>query len=100
MGKDWNRVPRYKEYLEELGFVDVVERKFPCPIGPWAKGEKNKTLGVWGRANLLQGLGALSMAIMTRGLGMTPAEVELLLVDVRNDINKNGDESIHVYAPM
>jgi len=39
-------VPKYKSYLEELGFVDVVERRFNCPIGPWAKGKKNKTLGV------------------------------------------------------
>ena len=100
LGKDWNRVPRYKGYLEELGFVDVVERRFPCPIGPWAKGEKNKILGVWARANMLQSVGGLSMAILTRGLGMTAAEIEVLLVDVRNDINKNGAESIHVYAPL
>jgi SAM-dependent methyltransferase len=100
LGKDWSRVPKYKEYLEELGFVDVVERRFNFPIGPWAKGENNKTLGVWARADLLQGLGALSMAIMTRGLGMTAAEIEVLLVDVRKDINKNGRESLHVYAPM
>jgi hypothetical protein len=100
MGKDWNRVPRYKDYLVELGFEDVVEKRFNCPIGPWAKGQKNKTLGVWGRANILQGLGALSMAILTRGLGMTPQQIELLLVDVRKDINKSGNESIHLYAPM
>ncbi len=100
MGKDWTRVPRYKSYLEEIGFVDVVERRFNCPIGPWAKGSKNKALGVWGRANMLQGLGALSMAILTKGLGMTVAEIELLLVDVRKDVNKSGNESIHLYAPM
>ena len=100
MGKDWNRVPRYKAYLENIGFVDVVERRFNCPIGQWAKGTKNKTLGAWGRANILEGLGALSMAILTRGLGMTVAEIELLLVDVRKDINKSGNESIHLYAPM
>jgi hypothetical protein len=69
-------------------------------IGPWAKGQKNKTLGVWGRANILQSLGGLSLAILTRGLGMTPQEVELLLVDVRKDINTSGKESLHLYAPM
>jgi hypothetical protein len=100
MGKDWNRVSRYKSYLEEIGFVDVVERRFNCPIGPWAKGSKNKTLGIWGRANLLQALGALSMAILTRGLGMSVLEIEVLLVDVRKDINRTGSESIHIYAPM
>lgn len=100
LGKDWYRVPKYKEYLEELGFVDVVERTYSCPIGPWARGEKNKTLGVWGRANILQSLQGLSMAVMTRGLRMTPPEIERLLVDVRKDINKDGREGLHVYAPM
>ncbi|RDW60299.1 hypothetical protein BP5796_11905 [Coleophoma crateriformis] len=100
LGKDWNRVPRYKGYLEELGFVDVVERRFNCPLGTWAKGKKNKILGTWGRENILSGLGALSMVVLTKGLGMTAAEIELLLVDVRNDINKDGEQSIHLYAPM
>jgi hypothetical protein len=100
LGKDWSRVPKYKAYLEELGFVDVVERRFNGPIGPWPKGHKNKITGIWGRANMLQAVGSLAMAVCTRGLGMTQAEVELLLVEVRKDINKDGEESIHIYAPM
>jgi SAM-dependent methyltransferase len=100
LGKDWNQVPKYKEYLERVGFVDVVEHRFDIPLGTWATGEKNKTLGVWGRENLLQGLGAVSMAVLTRGLGMSTADIELLLVDVRNDLNKTGRESLHLYAPM
>ena len=100
LGKEWDRVPRYKEYLEEIGFVDVVERKFHWPIGPWAKGKQNKNLGVWARANLLQSLGGLSMAVLTKGMGMTAGEIEVLLVDVRDDINKDGAESLHAYAPL
>lgn len=100
MGKDWNRAAGHKVYLVEIGFVDVVEKGFSCSIVPWARDEKNKTLGVYGRATLLQGVGALSMAISTGGLGMTTVDIEFLLVDVRNDISKNGYESIHVYVPM
>ena len=33
MGKDWTRVRKYKEYLENAGFVDVVERKYEWPVG-------------------------------------------------------------------
>jgi hypothetical protein len=51
-------------------------------------------------ANFLQGLGALSMAIMTKDLGMTTADIELLLVDVRKEIKKGGSESIHIYVPV
>jgi hypothetical protein len=31
---------------------------------------------------------------------VTAAEIELLLDDVRKDINKSGNESIHLYVPM
>jgi hypothetical protein len=37
------------------------------------------------------------MAVFTKGLGMSAAEVELLLTEVRNDIN-SGD--LHIYIPM
>jgi Methyltransferase domain len=47
--------------------------------------------------NLMEGLHAVSVAVLTRGLGMTAQEVELLLVGVRKDIcNRN----IHCYAPI
>lgn len=49
---------------------------------------------------MLQGPGALGMAILTRGLGMTTVEIEELLVDVRKEVNQDGDESIRIYAPM
>ncbi|KAF8861686.1 hypothetical protein BDZ45DRAFT_799866 [Acephala macrosclerotiorum] len=100
MGKDWNRVPRYKGCLVEAGFQDVVERRFNCSTGSWAKGEKNRMLGEWGKANILQSLGSLSLAILTKGLGMSVAEIELLLADVRNDISRTGGDSKHLYAPM
>jgi SAM-dependent methyltransferase len=100
LGKNWGRVPLYKTYLEEIGFVDVVERRFDLPFGPWAKGENNKNLGLWGRANMLQALGALSMAVLTRGLVMTAAEIELLLVNVRKDLKKSKGESLHLYTHL
>jgi len=37
------------------------------------------------------------MAMMTRSLGMSAEEVQLLLVDVRRDAK---DKSIHAYYPM
>jgi hypothetical protein len=42
-------------------------------------------------------LHAFSVAVLTRGLGMTAQEVEVLLIGVRKDIcNRN----IHCYAPI
>ena len=97
LGKDFTRARRYKELLEEIGFVDVVEKRTQFPIGTWALGAKMKTLGAWMRADLLAGLQGMSMAIMTRGLGMTPAEVEAHLVNVKMEIESN---KLHAYFPV
>jgi len=84
-------------YTEEVGFDDVVEAEFVWLIGTWARGKRMKTLGTWCREDLLAVLQAMSMAVMARGLGMTPEQVELLLIDVRKDIN---NQRIHAYAPI
>jgi hypothetical protein len=97
LGKDFTRARRYKEMLEEIGFVDVVEKRTQFPIGTWALGEKMKTLGAWMRMDLLAGLQAMSMAIMTRGLGMAPEEVEADLVNIKAEIESNR---LHAYFPV
>ncbi len=97
LGKDFTRTRNYKTMLEEIGFVDVVERRTQFPIGTWAVGKKMKVLGEWMRLDLLAGLEAISMAIMTRGLGMTADEVKTHLVDVRAEIMSNR---LHAYFPV
>ncbi len=97
MGKDWSKVRKYKEYFHQVGFVDVVEEKYEWPLGTWAKGKREKMLGRWYKEDALNGLHAATVAVLTRGLKMSVEEVELLLVDVRNDFNSN---KIHVYMPV
>jgi hypothetical protein len=97
LGRDFGRVPQYKQYLQEIGFVDVVEKQLAWPIGTWARTRWMKMLGAWCKENVLSGLQGWTMAVLTRGLGMTSAEVELLLMEVRNDINSSA---LHAYVPM
>ncbi len=97
LGKDWTCTSKYPKYFEEAGFIDVQVVRYHWPTNAWAKSEHQKILGRWLQQNLLDGVGAMSMAALTRGLQMSPAEVELFLVDVRNDIQ---DRHIHAYCPM
>lgn len=97
LGKDWSCVPKYKEFLQEVGFEDVVEETYDIPIGTWARGKTNKILGAWCKADTMSVLQGLSLAVLTKGLGMSVEEVEVLLVDVRKDINNNN---IHLYMTM
>lgn len=97
LGKDWTRATEYKKYLEQVGFEDVVEKKFAWPVGTWARGKRMKTLGLWCRENLLAGLEGISLAILTRGLAMTKEQVDVLLAGARDDIKSNR---IHVCIPV
>jgi hypothetical protein len=85
---------RFRSQLAAAGFVDVVERKFALPGNAWAKGEKEKMLGLMQMTNILDGVQGISMQLFTKMLGWSPEEVELFLVDVRKDL-KNRD--IHFY---
>jgi hypothetical protein len=83
--------------VEEAGYVDIVETKFAWPVGPWAKDPKLKALTIWGRENFLSVLQGLSMAVITRGLGMSAQEVEVFFAVVRAEV---AGRKVHCYAPI
>lgn len=94
LGRDMLAPRRYKSLMEEIGFVNVTEDRLAIPGNAWPRGREQKRLGLWQMTNFLDGIHAVSMTIFTRGLGMSPEEVELLLVDVRKDIKNTG---VHFY---
>ena len=94
LGRDMLAPEKYKGWMREVGFADVVEKRLAVPGSPWAKGRNNKRMGSLQMANFLEGLHAASMTLFTKGLGMSPEAVELLLVDCRKDIKNTG---IHFY---
>lgn len=96
IGRPWTNTPNYRGWMIELGFEDVKEKIFEVPINTWPKGRKQKELGLWWQADLMDALGA-SMAILTRAMGWTPEQVELHLVQVRKDIKNRG---VHGYMPI
>ena len=56
-----------------------------------------KLLGAWFKEDALSGIPGISMAILTRGLGMTTEEVEILMMKVRQAINS---KRLHCYVTM
>ena len=97
LGRNWHCTPHYAQWFRDVGFEDVTEIQLRWPGNSWPKGEKQKTMGVLMLTNGLNGLSAISMAAMTRTLGMSADQVEKNLVDVRRDMR---DKSIHTYYPM
>jgi hypothetical protein len=87
----------YPKWMAEIGFVDIVEKHYYWPLNSWPRGKREKLVGMWAQQNLLDGVNAMSMAILTRGLGWTKQAVELLLVGVRNDLR---NRRIHSYVDV
>lgn len=96
LGKDLEQAPKYKSYMKEVGFEEVVHRRIDWPLGPWAVGTKEKTMGIFLKEDLMGVLEGISMGLLGRGLGMSTEEIQVLLVQVRRDI-ENG--ALHGYTP-
>jgi hypothetical protein len=96
-GIDLSSPCRYKEMMEKVGFVDVVETKIEWPIGTWAKGRYHKMIGAWFQRDLLAGVEGMCMGLFTRVLAMEKKEVDELVADVKRDMQ---DKRIHCYQDL
>ncbi|KAF1815269.1 S-adenosyl-L-methionine-dependent methyltransferase [Eremomyces bilateralis CBS 781.70] len=97
IGRPLNHCGHLTKWMEDAGFVDVVEVVKKWPQNPWAKDPEMKELGLWNMANMLEGIHGLSMRPFVGALGMTPDEVEVFLTDVRKDVK---NPRIHSYWVM
>ncbi|KAK4089839.1 TAM domain-containingmethyltransferase [Purpureocillium lilacinum] len=86
-----------RECYERVGFVDVQQRIFKLPVNGWAKDESLKELGQMWEKNLLTGLSGFSYRLFNSVYGRSPAEIEVSLVDVRQDIS---NPKIHAFMPV
>ncbi|KAJ4019588.1 hypothetical protein NW766_003326 [Fusarium irregulare] len=95
--RSFERTSNFKDLLQEVGFVDVVETRYKWPTNGWPKDKKYKELGLWNNANASSALEALTMAPFTRGLGWSREEVDAFLVKLKSDWN---NPKIHAYWPI
>lgn len=96
LGRPWTNTPFLKGWMDEIGFESVTEKVYEVPISPWASGKKEKEVGLWLQADLLDAVGATTK-LLTHALGWELMEVERLLVDVRKDIS---NRKVHAYMPV
>lgn len=86
-----------KGYMEDAGFVNVTERIFYTPIGPWPKNRHLREVGLYWRAVLMEGLEAIALGPMTRGLGWNKEEISVYLAAVRKAYL---DPNTHSFMPF
>ena len=89
--------PPLMELMRERGFVNVTQRVFHVPIGTWPQNKMLKSVGVYWRTILLDGLQAIALRPLMRGLGWDRDEVETFLVSVRKAYQ---DNSCQMFMPF
>ncbi|KAH8430865.1 class I SAM-dependent methyltransferase [Aspergillus melleus] len=96
-GKTLRIVDESRDGLIAAGFVDVVEKRFKVPFGPWAKDPHLKLLGKLNRMHTQEGIEGYTMMLFTKYLGWTREEVEAFLTRMRKGLH---DPSIHPYQEV
>jgi hypothetical protein len=68
--------------MEEVGFEDVVEKRYQWPVGPWAKGDKMKKMGVYFVEDLKIAVEPICMKMFVKALGWTEERVREFLTEL------------------
>ncbi|KAH8648496.1 S-adenosyl-L-methionine-dependent methyltransferase [Xylariales sp. PMI_506] len=93
-GRDVEKAPKYKRWLEEVGFVDVEEQKFVFPVNTWPQDPRLKKVGLYNLKNCYDGVRGIGWK-MLRAAGYSPEEVETLILEVQAELR---DPENHGYA--
>lgn len=72
-GKTWEIADNMGGLIREAGFVDVVEKRFKWPVGPWSSDQRMKDIGRWNLLNWDEGMEGWVLASYTRVLGVSLA---------------------------
>lgn len=75
-----------KQQLADAGFVDIQEEVFKLPLNGWPTDAYLRDLGRWFNLGIRQSCQPLSLAPLCRGHGRTPAEVNKLCENVRDEV--------------
>lgn len=69
-GKSLNTVEEMKDGMIKAGFIDVTERFFKLPIGPWPKDQRLKALGRYQRLVWDESIEMWMMMFLTKVMGV------------------------------
>ncbi|KAF2494299.1 S-adenosyl-L-methionine-dependent methyltransferase [Lophium mytilinum] len=94
IGKSFSVDQNMPELIKEAGFVDIVDSKPIWPIGPWSSDERLKEVGKWNQRSWLDGLESWVLALFTRQLGWSAAQVRTWVEEMRHVIR---DRNCHFY---
>jgi len=77
-----------KDVASAAGFINIQERVFEVPVGPWAKDKQKKLIGAFYGVTLDEGAPGMSMRLLTQTRGWSTGEVNVLIAKFREDIKR------------
>lgn len=88
VGRDPLAARKYRRWMEEIGFTDVVERQLLCPVNGWPLDPEDRLLGRWMHLDSQKGVPGMVKVLLASGMpqGEIPAfleEVRVNLADVK-----------------
>jgi hypothetical protein len=91
----------YSEQMEEQmrssGFADVSTQTYRLPVGSWPEEHRQKTAGALDLEAFLDGISGLSLKVFLHGLKWQREEMEILLMQVREELTNCR---LHLYIPV
>ncbi|KAK1460548.1 methyltransferase [Colletotrichum cuscutae] len=80
--------------LHNVGFIEIHHQIYKWPFNNWPDDPKLKEAGRWNCANLVMGLEAFSLGLLTRVKGWTRDAVEEFCAEVKKEVK---DTRLHAY---
>jgi hypothetical protein len=97
LGVNFHAVTGLADTMRDSGYINVTERVLQIPLGTWAKNKVLKTVGLYWRTILMDGIQAIALGPLTRGCRWNREQVELFLIQVRKAYH---DNSCLMYMPL
>ena len=85
VGRTWADPMKYKKLMEDVGFVEVIEKRLKWPLNAWPKDPKLKELGMWVRVDVAEILPAVKK-VFTMGLGWSAENADSFVESAKVDL--------------
>lgn len=67
-GRDFRAARRYRRWMAEAGFVDVVERQVLCPVNSWPLDPVDSVVGGWFSLDVMKGVRGTTKLLEAAGM--------------------------------
>jgi hypothetical protein len=76
---------QHPKMLKEKGFINIGEKQLKIPMGPWAKGRKEKQIGIMAQKDLVDGLEGISTKLLLM-LGYEQEKLKVFFEEVKKEL--------------